>query len=82
MQKSLALKKWACILMCPIKKELKINFQVLVPTDHKYYKQMKHIYQMIEDGNIKPQTYERFFFNLLLDSPRCEHCLAPLDNSN
>jgi len=55
---------------------------VLVPSDHKYYKQMKHIYLNIENGTIKPNTYERFFFNLLLDSPRCEHCLAPLENNN
>ncbi len=27
--------------------ELKINFQVLVPTDHKYFKQMKLIFSNI-----------------------------------
>jgi hypothetical protein len=43
---------------------------------------MRLIFSNIQNANIKPNTYERYFFNLLLDSPRCEHCLAPLENNN
>ena len=63
-------------------KELQVNFKILVPDDHKYIKQFRHYFQNIEDGNAKAQSYERFLFDLLLDSPRCEHCLAPLENNN
>ena len=63
-------------------KELQVNFKILVPEDHKYIKQFTHYFKNIEDGNAKAQSYERFLFDLLLDSPRCEHCLAPLENNN
>ena len=53
-----------------------------MPENHKYFKYMRAIYSNIEEARIKPNTYERFFFNLLLDNPRCSICLAPLENSN
>lgn len=62
--------------------ELKINYNILVPPDHKYAKQYKIYYDNITKGSIKAVQYERFFLDLLLDGPRCEHCLCPLENSN
>ena len=50
-------------------KELDIAFNTLVPEGHKYNKHMKAIYSNIVNARIKPNTYERFFFNLLLDNP-------------
>jgi hypothetical protein len=61
---------------------MKKNFLDLVPDSHKYYKQFKLYFENISDGAIKSGVYERFFFDLLLDSPRCEHCMAPLQNNN
>ena len=62
-------------------KEIKINFRVLVPLDHKFIKQFNTYFDFINDGKFKIHDYERFLFNLLLDNPRCEHCLAPLQNN-
>ena len=61
---------------------MKRNYRLLVPSSHLYFKQFKNYFENISEGNIKNGVYERHFFDLLLDSPRCEHCLAPLQNSN
>ena len=61
---------------------MKNNYKLLVPEHHKYHKQFKLYFDNISGGNIKNGLYERFFFDLLLDTPRCEHCMAPLQNNN
>lgn len=53
-----------------------------MPDNHKYVKQFKMYWDNINDGNIKNGIYERHFFDLLLESPRCEHCGCPLQNNN
>ncbi len=55
---------------------------MLCPPEHKFYKQYDIYFNNICKGDTKPSHYERFLFDLLLDSPRCEHCLAPLENNN
>ena len=58
--------------------EIKINFRA----SHRFYKQFNQFFDNINEGRFKNYDYERFLFNLLLDTPRCEHCLAPLENNN
>jgi len=61
---------------------MKNTFKQLVPEDHKYFKQYTTFYESICSGTMKNNIYERFFFDLLQNSPRCEHCMSPLQNNN
>ena len=62
--------------------EIKINFNILIPPTHKFYKQFENFFEFITQETLKENDYEKYFLNLLLDNPRCSFCFAPLPNSN
>ena len=62
--------------------ECKVNFSVLFPSDHRFKREFQKFFNNITEGHVKKNEYEHYLFNLLLDTPRCEHCLAPMENNN